>query len=138
MPRSVAVCLLLGSMLACSGEDPKVSRSGGSAGESGDGTSVPFCAALDVVRAKCHRCHGSERMAGAPASFVTFDDFHAPYADGSEEWWQVMINAVSKDLMPYVGANLTPPVEPLTSEEKKTLLDWLNEGAKPVGGTDCP
>jgi hypothetical protein len=34
--------------------------------------------------------------------------------------------------------NLMPPVEPLTADEKTTLLGWLEQGAKPVGGTDCP
>jgi hypothetical protein len=45
--------------------------------------------------------------------------------------------------MPYVALNdpptsLMPPVEPLTAEEKATLLAWLEQGAEPEGGTDCP
>jgi hypothetical protein len=35
-------------------------------------------------------------------------------------------------------ASLMPPVEALTDEEKATLLDWLEQGAVPEGGTDCP
>ena len=45
--------------------------------------------------------------------------------------------------MPYVALNeppfsLVPPVEPLTADEKDTLLGWLKQGALPEGGTNCP
>jgi hypothetical protein len=55
----------------------------------------------------------------------------------------VMLDAVSRDFMPYVALNepptsLMPPVESLSDAEKATLLKWLMEGALPEGGTDCP
>lgn len=54
-----------------------------------------------------------------------------------------MLDAVAKDFMPFVAlneppTNLMPPVEPLTVDEKATLLGWLEQGALPEGGTDCP
>ncbi len=59
------------------------------------------------------------------------------------EYWQAAIDQVKADLMPYVAlneppTNAMPPVEALTSEEKATLLGWLEQGAAPAGGTDCP
>jgi hypothetical protein len=126
-----------------SGGDGGSGNSGGTASNAGDpGTAVPFCAALTVIRDKCQRCHGEPLQHGAPAPFLTYQDTQAPYYTTDKKWWEVMIPAVTKDLMPYVAlndppTNIKPPVEPLTVEEKATLLGWLEQGAKPEGGTDC-
>jgi hypothetical protein len=98
---------------------------------------------LAVVREKCQRCHGDPLQNEAPVPFLTYEDFHAPYSDSGFEWWQIAVGAVEGGGMPYVAlngppTNLMPPVEPLTTEEKSTLLSWLKEGALPEGGTDCP
>lgn len=55
----------------------------------------------------------------------------------------VMLDAITRNFMPYVALNdpptsLMPPVEPLSDDEKQTLLTWLMQGALPEGGTDCP
>ena len=105
---------------------------------------IPFCDALRVVRAKCQRCHTDPPKNGAPVPFLTYDDFQRPYGDdGMFVYWQVAVGLVDRDVMPYVALNepptsLMPPVEPLAPDEKATLLGWLNQGAKPEGGTDCP
>ena len=110
-------------------------------GASGDG--VPFCAALQVIRDKCQRCHGDPLQNGAPAPFLTYEDTQAQYFMTNSKWWEIMKNAVTKDVMPALFLNsppqsLMPPVQPLTADEKATLLGWLDEGAKPTGGTKCP
>jgi len=111
---------------------------GGSASE---GTA--FCAAFAVIRAKCQRCHGDPLQNGAPAPFLTYEDTQAAYYGSAKKWSDVMYGAVMREFMPYVALNdppvsVMPPVEPLTDDEKATLLGWLEQGALPVGGTDCP
>lgn len=149
---TLLACLTLGPLAACV-DDPSVEREGGALpedpggaepGAAGAGSLVPFCAAFDVVRAKCQRCHGDPLKNGAPVPFLSVDDFQRPYGgSGSRRYWQAAIDAVEQDIMPYVALNepptsLMPPVEPLTAEEKATLLGWLRQGASAEGGTDCP
>jgi hypothetical protein len=150
------VWLFIALVAGCASDDPDLERRGGPLpdpsgdGGSGQGTAgsdsgpiVPFCDALAVIRAKCQRCHGDPVAHGAPVSFLTYEDTQGPYYTTDSRWWEVMITAVTKDFMPYVALNepptsIMPPVEPLTPDEKATLLGWLHQGAKPEGGTDCP
>jgi hypothetical protein len=130
--------------------DPSAGGSAGSGGTSGDagagtGAAAPvaFCDALIVVQDKCERCHGDPLTNGAPVAFLTWDDFQAQYGMSDFKWWQIAADMVERDQMPYVALNGTPglvggTVEPLTAEEKATLLGWLKAGAPPEGGTDCP
>lgn len=117
---------------------------GGARGSDVEGAeSVAFCAAFSVVQAKCQRCHGEPLRNGAPVPFMRYEDFLAPYGGGEQTYADVAARAVELDIMPYVALNepprpVMPPVEPLTAEEKATLLGWLEQGAQPVGGTDCP
>lgn len=115
----------------------------GGAGEVVEPPAVAFCDALAVVRDKCQRCHTEPLKNGAPVPFLTFEDFQAPYGSSGSTYGEVAIRAVEQDVMPYVAlneppSNIMPPVEPLTVEEKDTLLTWLKQGRQPVGGTDCP
>jgi hypothetical protein len=146
--------MVVGLAVACA-EDPDVEREGGplppdhsgdggSDAGGGNGAPVAFCAAFEVVAAKCQRCHADPPKFGAPVPFLTIEDFHRPYGSGdSKEYVQAAITQVENDLMPYTALNdpptsLMPPVEPLTGEEKATLLGWLKQGATEEGGTDCP
>lgn len=140
----------------CGSDDPEVVRRGGDLpdtnGAGGEGTAaaggadsggeIAFCDALRVVRSKCQRCHGDPLENAAPAPFLTYEDTQAPYYDTERKYADVMLTAVERDIMPYVSLNdgltpIMPPVEPLTVEEKATLLGWLKQGALPAGGTDC-
>jgi hypothetical protein len=143
---------------ACGNDDPDVERRGGTIpdpqGDGGDeatgaggaselGAPVPFCDALKVIRDKCQRCHGNPLQNGAPAAFLTYEDTQKLYPNSDMTWADVMLPAVEKDIMPFVALNeaskpIMPPVEPLTAEEKTTLVTWLKQGAEPEGGTDCP
>jgi len=95
------------------------------------------------MRAKCQRCHGNPLTNGAPVPFLTYEDTQARYGMTNEKYSDVMLQVVEKDIMPFVALNkgdnpIMPPVEPLTSAEKETLVAWLKQGAQPLGGTDCP
>jgi hypothetical protein len=145
-------------VIGCSSDDPTLERrgdpipdpvsDGGSAsvspeGGAANGDAVTFCEALSVIRSKCQRCHGDPLKNGAPVPFLTYEDTQATYSvKTGQKWSDVMLSAVSSGEMPYVALNdspggVTPPVQPLTDAEKTTLLGWLEQGAKPVGGTDC-
>ncbi len=133
--------------LGCSASDTSLQRQGGplpgEGGAGATGDAVLFCDALAVIRAKCQRCHGDPPAHGAPVPFLTYADTQAPYFDTKMKFTDVMLPAVQRDFMPYVALNdpptsLMPPVEPLTAEEKTTLVGWLQQGALPQGGTDCP
>lgn len=142
--------LLLLSALAfgCSGSDTTLERRGGplpeeAAGGADSSPPITFCEALTVMRAKCQRCHQDPPKNGAPVPFLTYDDTHARYYATDMKFSDVMPGAIERGFMPYVALNdgdnpIMPPVEPLTPEEKATLLGWLKQGALPVGGTDCP
>ena len=80
---------------------------------------------------------------GAPVAFLTVDDFQARYYESDSKWWQVAAQQVESDAMPFVVLNtlpepIMPPVEPLTADEKATLLEWLKAGAPADGGDVCP
>ena len=142
----------LGLFAACASEDPDLTRRGGpipgaasetSAGAGGSPTEpITWCAALAVIRAKCQRCHGDPLQNGAPIHLLTYEDTQIQLTMDKLAY-QVMADLVGSGTMPYVALNapptsLMPPVEALTADEKATLLGWLNQGAKPEGGTDCP
>jgi hypothetical protein len=103
---------------------------------------ILFCDALVVVQAKCQRCHGDPITNSAPVPLLTYDDFQAQYYETEFKWWQIAVGMVERDVMPFVALNDNPSleggtVEPLTVDEKATLLGWLKQGALPEGGTDC-
>jgi hypothetical protein len=115
----------------------------GAGGASDAAPAIPFCAALTVIRAKCQRCHQDPPQNGAPAPFLTYEDTQGQYFDSEFKFFELMLLDVDKGFMPLVALNdpptsLMPPVEPLTADEKTTLLGWLEQGARPEGGTDCP
>lgn len=144
---------MLAFSTACGSDDPDLERhggpipdpsDGGAAGsETGNGGAIAFCDALTVVRAKCQRCHGDPLTNAAPVPFITYEDFFAPYGMSTQTYGDVAVRVVGNDVMPYVALNdgpnpIMPPVEPLTANEKATLLGWLEQGMKPEGGTNCP
>jgi uncharacterized membrane protein len=94
-----------------------------------------FCDARAVVAAKCTRCHADPPVNGAPFSLVTYDDMTAPSPSSKNpERTRAdrMLAAVESGFMPFVSLRVEPPVEPLTCEEKATLLAWLRDGAPPA------
>jgi hypothetical protein len=143
--RSWAAALFASVALAgCASDSGPRGGSGGAAvGGAATGDGVTFCAALTVIRAKCQRCHQSPPQHGAPVPLLTYEDIQAPYYTTDQKWSDAIVGAVARGAMPDLAQNdppisLMPPVEPLTEDEKTTLLDWLAQGALPQGGTNCP
>lgn len=84
------------------------------------------CKVDDVFASKCRRCHTIPTRHGAPFVFFTWEDTRQDRA--GQPLYAVIGRAVRTNFMPYrVEAN--PPVQQLTDEEKKTVLDWVDAGA---------
>jgi hypothetical protein len=84
------------------------------------------CAVDDVFARKCRRCHTIPTRHGAPFVFLTWQDAQQTRAD--QPLTALIGRAVRSGFMPYrIEAN--PKVEPLTEEEKKVILDWIDAGA---------
>jgi hypothetical protein len=109
----------------------------GAGGEGGvPATPIRFCQAEIVLRTVCQRCHQEPPLHGAPFALVTYEDTQEPYGSTGKLRWQRMREVVEIDFMPLMGIR-DVPVDPLTCEEKSTLMGWLNQCALPEGGTDC-
>ena len=130
------------------------SGSGGSAGiggEAGDAAvDAPTCPIIDpaivtpalpceveaVLKAKCQRCHQEPPLNGASFPLLTWENTQAIYF--KKPIHARMLNAVTTGFMPYMALELDPPVEPLTEDEKATLIAWLSECGPPAEQTSCP
>jgi cytochrome c5 len=108
---------------------------GGTGGQGGSTPELP-CAVQQVIAAKCERCHGDPLRNGAPVRIANWEDTQRNY--GPRPLHEAMLEVVEIDFMPPVGLEASPPIEPLTDEEKETLVGWLKDGAAPVIGTTCP
>jgi hypothetical protein len=95
---------------------------------------VEFCQAEIVLRTVCQTCHANPPLHGAPFSLVTYEDTQKPF-DSEKLRWERMREVVEANIMPIRLRDV--PFRPLTCEEKTTLLGWLDECARPEGGTDC-
>lgn len=84
------------------------------------------CKVDDVFASKCRRCHTIPTRHGAPFVFLTWDDTRQERL--GQPLYAVIGRAVRSNFMPYrIEAN--PPVQQLTDEEKKIVLDWVDAGA---------
>lgn len=128
--------------LACSSDGSTDPNDPSGGGTGGGGQPIPGCV-LQVIQDKCQRCHGDPLQHGAPVAFFTVDDFQARYFESDSKWWQIAASQVEDDSMPFTALNtlpepIMPPVEPLTADEKATLLGWLKAGAMPDDDDACP
>lgn len=101
-----------------------------------------FCSAFAVVERRCVRCHADPPVNGAPFALDNYASTQVPApskADPGELRAGRMLAAVESNEMPPVSLRVEPPVEPLTCEERATLLAWLEDGAPPPpdGDPDC-
>jgi len=148
--RPLAASLAI--VAACTEHDPEVDRVGlhdvpdsGSACnlESDPSAELP-CAVEAVLKDKCQRCHQSPTKNGAPFPLLVWNDLLYDYGGPA---YEAMYRAVKLDFMPFcndgsctaeVVAKLEGgPGEPLTAEQKKTLLDYLS-CPEPRYGQSCP
>lgn len=83
------------------------------------------CRVDDVFASKCRRCHTIPTRHAAPFVFLTWDDTRQDRL--GQPLFNVIGRAVRTNFMPYrIEAN--PPVLPLTDDEKKIILDWVDAG----------
>lgn len=131
---------------ACGSSDVSTMREGGGgapqAGSSGvdSDVQVPWCAAYHVINCVCQQCHQNPPVHNAPIPLMTYDDTQAPLAPGSsKQVWTIMQSYVMSGYMPFrEDKTVMPPVQPLSAEDKNTLLSWFAQGATDLGGQDCP
>jgi uncharacterized membrane protein len=95
-----------------------------------------FCDAFAVIREKCVRCHGSPPSHGAPFSLDSYDATQVPSHDGKTIRADRMGEVIDSGFMPLTSLRLDPPVEPLSCEEKATILEWIERGAQPPPEAD--
>ncbi len=142
------VAVLTFALTACADHEADLEREGdpipeydsGAMPEDAGGVdpgTVTWCQASAVLEQVCQRCHTDPPMNSAPFPLVAYEDTQAPYYSSEKQIWEVMQTAVSSGFMPLRPAALMPPVEPLTCEQKSTLLGWLGQGAKPEGPSSC-
>lgn len=94
-----------------------------------------WCAARAVLQAKCQRCHDEPQQNGAPFPLLTYADTQVVDRAGTPRS-DKMKAALESDYMPPQFLKLTPEVEPLSDEERSTLLDWLS-AVPPLDSLDC-
>ena len=90
-----------------------------------------------AVMAVCRRCHQDPPLQFAPFPLLTWDDTQQPFGITGRLRHQRMFEVVRDDVMPFRFSTIAPPVEPLSPDDKATLLNWLAQGAQPLGGRDC-
>jgi hypothetical protein len=89
------------------------------------------------VMAVCRRCHQDPPLQFAPFPLLTWDDTQQPFGVSGRLRHERMFEVVRDDVMPFRFSTIEPPVEPLSPADKATLLNWLAQGAQPLGGRAC-
>jgi hypothetical protein len=107
-----------------------------------DGAPMPvtWCAAYKVINCSCQQCHQNPPLHGAPIPLMIYADTQAPFPTpmSSGTVWQEMQTVVGNRFMPFTGdPTVMPPVQPLSDDQRNTLLTWLSEGATDAGGQNC-
>jgi hypothetical protein len=136
-PSAVLVVLAAALGAACRSPDGELLPSRWTS--SNEAVPIGFCDAAAVVAAKCERCHSDPPAHGAPFSLHGYDAMTQPNPTPSapeRTRADRLRAAVASGEMPYVALALEPPVEPLSCEERTTLLSWLDAGAPPPADGD--
>ena len=89
----------------------------------------------EVLANSCRRCHWEPQENDAPFGMLSVDGIHEERS--GKPIFELMKAMVQADLMPPLDALVTPDVTPLSPEQKKTLLTWLEAGA-PRSDKPCP
>jgi uncharacterized membrane protein len=130
--QPLVLLMLCATSTACSAEGEPVTATA-TTGEVPSG-SLTWCDVAPILEAKCQRCHAEPTENGAPFPLETYADTQV---EESSKRSHLMRSAVSTDFMPPTVFRLEPPVEPLTCEEKRTLLAWLDDGTPPAKDETC-
>lgn len=95
-----------------------------------------WCAARQVLVAKCQRCHAAPPEHGAPFPLVSYEDTQVVTAHG-EARFVAIETAISQDYMPPSFIALQPAVAELDEHERDVLLGWCRAGGPPGTPGDC-
>lgn len=136
------VVLAFAGLLAAACVSPDGEGASSRLASGSEAVEIGFCDAAAVVEAKCVRCHSDPPQHGAPFSLHGYDAITAAAPTASDPGRtraDRMLAAVESGEMPFTALELDPPVEPLSCEERTTLLTWLEAGAPPPpdGDTTC-
>lgn len=145
---SLAVLVTIALFAACGSSDVTTTHEGGGgmptvpqagSGNVDSGAPVTWCAAYHVINCVCQQCHQNPPIHNAPVPLMTYDDTQAPLsASSSTQVWTIMQSYVMSGYMPFRDdKTVMPPVQPLSAEDKNTLLSWFAQGATDLGGQDC-
>jgi hypothetical protein len=115
-----------------------------SCADSGAGNFLP-CDVERVISVKCRRCH--DRPAALTDCLANKACIEAPFPlenwsdtrhaiGGGKRVVDYIQGVIERDEMPFKTDSIQPPVEPLTPEEKSTILDWARACA-PAAATGC-
>jgi hypothetical protein len=113
---------------------------GGAAGSQSGGL-VAWCDAYQVVNCVCQQCHQNPTLNGAAMPLLSYEDTQVPFplSTSASLVWHRMQAAVRSGSMPETSnPSVVPAVKPLTEAQRRTLLDWFDQGARDEGGRDCP
>lgn len=115
---------------AAAGTPSTAAPSGGAAGTASEPVTagdpgVP-CAVSKALANACHSCHGPVPTNGAPMPLVVLADFHTLSVAGKPKVpkYQLALMRIDGSRSP-----LMPPGGAITEQDKKTLIDWLSDGA---------
>lgn len=114
------------------GTNPGTTGSDGAGGNT-SADALEYCDVEPIVAAKCQRCHHDPPENGAPFSLMSYGDLQGPTESPR---FSKIRHALDTEFMPPTWLQVDPPVEPLTCEEKLTLLTWLEAGAPPSAASD--
>ena len=78
-----------------------------------------------MLARKCRRCHTTPARHNAPFALYTWEDTQA---DRLGKPLYVHVGRVVETGYMPLGIEAIPPVERLTPEEKKVILDWVAAG----------
>lgn len=139
---------VLAAFAACTEHDPEIDRVGaGPIPDPGSTCNLELDSAAElpceiekILVARCQRCHQAPQKNGAPFPLLTWNDLLRDYGG---PLYETAYKAVKSDFMPYCAAggpfcgNLEGgPVEPLSAEQKATLLAYL-KCPEPAHGQSC-
>ena len=95
-----------------------------------------WCSVQAILTLKCQRCHGPPAQHGAPFALASYEDTQAHDYKGKLRFERIA-EVVDERSMPAQYVKLEPPVEPLTDDERETILTWCAQGGLLTGSADC-
>jgi len=100
-------------------------------------TPTSWCSVQAIFALKCQRCHASPAAHGAPFALVSYDDTQVLDRKGRPRFERIASVVEEQRMPPAKNSKLEPPVEPLSDEERTTILSWCAQGGTLTGNASC-